>query len=113
MDEKSLKLYIKNALYLFNNGSTNAEYLRGQVELAMYLLGATADDEKLLAELHSYTENDKQPEEGHMKATLDNLPILVDEIRIASEHNNTPYGEGYYDGLCIALSILEGLGLED
>jgi hypothetical protein len=48
-----------------------------------------------------------------MKATLDNLPILVDEIRMASEHNNTPYGEGYYDGLCIALSILEGLVIDD
>jgi hypothetical protein len=48
-----------------------------------------------------------------MKATLDNLPILVDEIRMASEHNNMPYGEGYYDGLCIALSILEGLVIDD
>jgi hypothetical protein len=48
-----------------------------------------------------------------MKASLDNLPVLIDEIRMASEHANTLYGEGYYDGLCIALSILEGLVIDD
>jgi hypothetical protein len=44
-----------------------------------------------------------------MKANLENLPILIDEIRLASENSGTTYGSGYYDGLCMALSILEGL----
>mgnify|MGYP006274354761 CR=1 FL=1 len=55
--DKVLKQWIKNAIYLYNNGSDNAEYLRGQVELAMYLLGGTADDEELRAELEGFAMN--------------------------------------------------------
>lgn len=58
--DKVLKLWIKNAIYLYNNGSTNAEYLRGQVELAMYLLGGTSDDEELRIELENYAGNTEE-----------------------------------------------------
>lgn len=46
-----MKEELKQAIYLFNNGSDNAEYLRGQVELAMHLLGYTDDGDELRAEL--------------------------------------------------------------
>jgi hypothetical protein len=49
---------IKQALYLFNNGSDNAEYLRGQIELAMFLLGQTEDNEQLKSELMRAAEFD-------------------------------------------------------
>ena len=55
--DKVLKQWVKNAIYLYNNGSTNAEYLRGQVELAMYLLGGTSDDEEFMAEIKSWAGN--------------------------------------------------------
>lgn len=48
---------IKQALYLFNNGSDNAEYLRGQLELAMFLLGQTEDNTELKSELVRATGN--------------------------------------------------------
>ena len=51
--EEVLKQWIKNAIYLYNNGSDNAEYLRGQVELGLYLLGGSVDDHVLLTELEN------------------------------------------------------------
>jgi len=48
------------------------------------------------------------------KATLENLPILIDEIKKARERAGEEtydgdYIDGYEDGLSMALSILEGL----
>jgi hypothetical protein len=43
-----------------------------------------------------------------MKASLDNLPLLIDEIKQAAPATDL-YSEGYLDGLHMALSILEGL----
>lgn len=40
-----MKEQIRNWITLLNEGSDNEEYLRGQVELAMGLLGYTYDDE--------------------------------------------------------------------
>jgi hypothetical protein len=42
---------IQQWITLLNEGSDNKEYLRGQIELAMALLGYTYDDEKLVNEL--------------------------------------------------------------
>lgn len=42
---------IKNIICLLNNGSDNGEYLRGQVELAMYLIGYEGDGDDLRKEL--------------------------------------------------------------
>lgn len=42
---------IKEWIHILNEGSDNKEYLRGQVELAMALLGYTYDDEQLVNEL--------------------------------------------------------------
>ena len=42
---------VKQGIYLFNSGSDNAEYLRGQIEFAMFLLGS--DDEELMEELQA------------------------------------------------------------
>jgi hypothetical protein len=42
---------IRQWIILLNDGSDNKEYLRGQIELAMALLGYTYDDEKLVNEL--------------------------------------------------------------
>jgi hypothetical protein len=35
----TLEKRIESAIYLFNDGSDNTEYLRGQLELAEFLLG--------------------------------------------------------------------------
>ena len=45
---------IKSGLYLFNTGSDNNEYLRGQLELSMFLLDSTSDE--LIAELAKVAE---------------------------------------------------------
>jgi hypothetical protein len=45
---------VKSAIHLFNGGSDNSEYLRGQIELAMFLIGS--DDEELRAELEKIGE---------------------------------------------------------
>jgi hypothetical protein len=45
-----LKDKIKSAISLFNSGSDNKEYLRGQVELALFLLD-DEQNEELKAEL--------------------------------------------------------------
>ena len=42
-----MKEQIINWITLLNEGSDNQEYLRGQVELAMSLLGYTYDDERV------------------------------------------------------------------
>jgi hypothetical protein len=42
-----MKEQIINWITLLNEGSDNKEYLRGQVELAMSLLGYTYDDERV------------------------------------------------------------------
>lgn len=50
-----------------------------------------------------------------MKANLDNLPVLLAEIKsamdLAEEQRRSvgEYAEGYADGLSMALSILDGL----
>lgn len=49
--DNELLARIKSALHLFNEGSDNSEYLRGQTELAMFLLGWDNDDETLRAQL--------------------------------------------------------------
>jgi hypothetical protein len=59
ISDKVLKQWIKNAIYLYNNGSDNQEYLRGQVELAIYLLGGSSDDKKLITELYNSAKNTK------------------------------------------------------
>lgn len=51
MDTEELLASIKRGLQLFNEGSDNTEYLRGQTELAMFLLGWDNDDEDLKAQL--------------------------------------------------------------
>lgn len=48
-----LKEQIKSYIHLLNEGSDNAEYLRGQVELGMYLLGYEDDGYELRLELES------------------------------------------------------------
>ena len=58
---------------------------------------------------------DYDSEEANMaKATLENLSILIDEIKKARERAGEEtydgdYIDGYEDGLSMALSILEGL----
>lgn len=42
---------IKEFITLLNDGSDNKEYLRGQVELGMALLGKTYDDVELVSQL--------------------------------------------------------------
>lgn len=42
---------MKQWIALLNDGSDNKEYLRGQVELALALLGKTYDDVELVNEL--------------------------------------------------------------
>ena len=42
---------VKEWITLLNDGSDNKEYLRGQVELALALLGKTYDDIELVNEL--------------------------------------------------------------
>jgi hypothetical protein len=59
ISDKVLKQWIKNAIYLYNNGSDNQEYLRGQIELSIYLLGGSNDDEKLIKELYNSAKNTK------------------------------------------------------
>jgi len=55
MVEHTLKEQIKTYIHLLNEGSDNTEYLRGQVELAMNLLGYDGDTEDTLrAELESF-----------------------------------------------------------
>lgn len=51
MEDTQLKGLLLEGIRLMNDGSDNAEYLRGQVELAMFVLGATYDDNVLVAEL--------------------------------------------------------------
>ena len=52
----TLKEQIKEYIYLLNEGSDNAEYLRGQVELAMNLIGYEAGEEdSLREELESFS----------------------------------------------------------
>lgn len=41
---------LKQGIYLFNAGSDNKEYLRGQIELALFLLGEE-NNEQLKLEL--------------------------------------------------------------
>lgn len=52
-----LREQIKQYIYLLNNGSDNTEYLRGQVELAMHLLGYDGDGDELRLELESFAGN--------------------------------------------------------
>jgi len=47
MSDELLFEKIKSGISLYNTGSDNVEYLRGQVELAMFLLGWDTDDERL------------------------------------------------------------------
>lgn len=44
---------LKEAIHIYNDGSDNSEYLRGQIELALHLLGASYDDVDVVAELTS------------------------------------------------------------
>jgi hypothetical protein len=53
----ALKERIREFIHLLNNGSDNTEYLRGQVELAMNLLGYENDGEELRAELEAFAGN--------------------------------------------------------
>lgn len=50
---------IKVGINLFNIGSDNSEYLRGQVELAMFLLG-DEQNEELLIELMQEANNGRR-----------------------------------------------------
>jgi hypothetical protein len=54
MNLDTLKNSIREAIRLYNEGSDNSEYLRGQIELAMYLLGYEGDGTDLRVELESY-----------------------------------------------------------
>lgn len=47
----SLKIQLVEAIKLYNEGSDNKEYSRGQLELAMHLLGTDWDDTKTISEL--------------------------------------------------------------
>jgi hypothetical protein len=42
----SLLTDIQTGIQLFNEGSDNTEYLRGQVELGMYLLGYVEEEQR-------------------------------------------------------------------
>jgi hypothetical protein len=55
----NLKEQIKGYISLLNEGSDNSEYLRGQVELAMNLLGYDNDNaDALYAELKGANNNE-------------------------------------------------------
>lgn len=45
---------LRQIVWLLNNGSDNSEYLRGQVELVMHLLGYEDDGDELRAEVESW-----------------------------------------------------------
>jgi hypothetical protein len=47
----NLKIILIDAIKLYNEGSDNEEYLRGQVELAMHLLGTDWYDAETVSEL--------------------------------------------------------------
>jgi hypothetical protein len=49
--EDSLKTILVDAIKLYNEGSDNEEYLRGQVELAMHLLETDWYDKEIVSEL--------------------------------------------------------------
>jgi hypothetical protein len=47
----NLKESLIEGIRLHNEGSDNSEYLRGQLELAMFLLGVTYEDNKTVSQL--------------------------------------------------------------
>ena len=51
MKQQEMKQEMKQWITLLNDGSDNKEYLRGQGELALSLLGKTYDDVELINEL--------------------------------------------------------------
>jgi hypothetical protein len=57
----NLKESLIEGIRLHNEGSDNSEYLRGQLELAMFLLGVTYEDNKTVSQLtNEGTDNDNQ-----------------------------------------------------
>jgi len=52
--EYDLKASLIEGIRLHNEGSDNPEYLRGQLELAMFLLGATYDNNEIVSQLKGY-----------------------------------------------------------
>jgi hypothetical protein len=51
MENQDIRARIVEGIRFMNDGSDNTEYLRGQVELGLFILGATYDDNVLVAEL--------------------------------------------------------------
>jgi hypothetical protein len=47
----TMKEKLIEAIRLYNEGSDNEEYLRGQIELAMHLLETNWDDTKTISDL--------------------------------------------------------------
>ena len=54
-----LKTRLVEAIKLYNEGSDNEEYFRGQVELAMHLLDAGWDDKEIVSELIGWRKDGK------------------------------------------------------
>ena len=50
---------MKDWIALFNEGSNNAEYERGQVEFAIALLGYTSDDAEAIDQIYNWR-NERQ-----------------------------------------------------